>query len=60
MRKALGIFFGAVFAVVVTAGSVEARQPPPHCDPAACPNPVEIVDRVVCYVGTQLGLTCID
>lgn len=59
MRKTLGVLFGAIFAIVVTAGPAGAARPP-HCDPAACPNPIEIVDRVVCYAGAQLGLTCID
>jgi hypothetical protein len=60
MRKALGVLFGAMLAVVVTAGSAGAAVPPPHCDPAACPDPVDIAERVLCYVGEQLGFECID
>jgi hypothetical protein len=60
MRRALGVLFGAVFAVVVTAHGAEARQPPPQCDPGACIDPVEVAERAICYVGAQLGFQCID
>lgn len=60
MRKVSGVLFGAVFAIVVTATSASAAQPPPHCDPGACIDPIDVVNRAVCYVGTQLGFQCID
>jgi hypothetical protein len=60
MRKALGVLCGAIFAIAVSAGSAGARQPPPQCDPGACIDPIEVAERVVCYVGTQLGFQCID
>ena len=60
MRRALGVLFGAVFAIVVTATSAGAAQPPPQCDPGACIDPIDVAERLVCYVGTQLGFQCID
>jgi hypothetical protein len=60
VRKALSVLFGAVFTIVVTAAGAGAAQPPPSCDPGACIDPVDVVERAVCYVGEQLGLTCID
>ena len=60
MRRALGVPLGVVFAIVVTAFPARAMQPPPQCDPAACPDPVDIAERVACYVGTQLGFQCFD
>jgi hypothetical protein len=60
MRRALGVLFGVVLTVVVSAGPAGAIQPPPHCDPGACIDPIEVVERAACYVGAQLGLQCID
>jgi hypothetical protein len=55
----LALLAGVAFFLGSASGA-SAIQPPPHCDPAACIDPVDVVSRAVCYVGTQLGLHCID
>ncbi len=58
-RMLLALLVGVAFFLGSASGA-SAIQPPPHCDPAACIDPVDVVSRAVCYVGTQLGLHCID
>ena len=60
MRRALGVLFGTVLTVVVSAVPVGARQPPPQCDPGACIDPIEVVQRAGCSVGEKLGFQCFD
>ena len=60
MRRALGVLFGVVLTVVVGAGAAGAKQPPPQCDPGACIDPIEVVERAACSVGEKLGFQCVD
>ena len=60
MRRALAVLFGVAVSVFISAVPAGAIQPPPHCDPGACIDPIEVVERAACYVGEQLGLQCID
>jgi hypothetical protein len=43
-RAAIALAATALLAVPATAGATR-EIPPPQCDPAACPNPVEIVEE---------------
>ena len=41
MRRAVLLFALLAVPALPSAASAGAQIPPPHCDPAACPNPVE-------------------
>lgn len=60
MRKAT-IGIATLFALALGSGTANAATiRPPHCDPAACPNPIEIVEDAACAVAQRLGFQCID
>jgi hypothetical protein len=59
MRK-LVVGIAAIALSVVLGAPAGAIQPPPHCDPGACIDPIEVVEDAACYVGARLGLQCID
>lgn len=59
MRKPTAVLFFALAAFALSAGPAGAKPPPPHCDPMACPDPVEIAGRAVCNVGYKLGFHCV-
>ena len=50
---------GPIFVLLMSAAPASAAQPPPQCDPGACIDPVDVAERVICYVGTQLGFHCV-
>jgi hypothetical protein len=48
MKRAVLLFAVlAVGALPAAASATSVSIPPPHCDPAACPNPVEGVSECV-------------